>query len=311
MTDDLCRNITMQQMEALICLVEERSFSRAAMRMLLTQPALTKSIRTVEDSLGVKVVNRSSAGVSLTPEGKILYDIAQRMLKLRKSASDQLQKLSANAGGDIDMGASTIPATYILPRALSELKDRHPDIRIFLKTEDSEEVMNMVLDRDVEIGCIGKEPLNRKLTAYPLWHDRLILVVPPRHRWIKKQPISLSDLLQEPFVLREKGSATRAVFEAAMKEQSISLSQLNIRGELGSSEAIKEAVMAGLGVSVLSVHAVRRELAQRTLFEIDVASLKIERDFFLIHLRQFELRPAHKSFVNFLKNYKAGGLDLL
>ena len=309
MTDDLFKNITIQQMEALICLVEERSFSRAAKRMLLTQPALTKNIRTVEDSLGVKVVIRSHAGVSLTPEGKILFDVAQRMVRLRKDASDKFQRLSVNTGGDIDMGASTIPATYILPRAISELRNLHSDIRVFLKAKDSEEVINMVLDREVEIGCVGKELLNRKLTVHPLWHDRLILVVPARHRWIKQKLVTLPELFEEPFVLREKGSATRDVFESSLKKRSYSLSGLNIAGELGSSEAVKEAVIAGLGVSVLSAHAVRRELAQGLLFEIPVASLNIERRFHLIHLAHFDLRPAHQIFVNFLKSHKVARVD--
>ena len=305
MTNDRLKNLTLQQLEALIALVEERSFSRAARSMLLTQPALTKNIRNMEDYLGVKVVNRSNAGISLTPEGKILYDYAQRMVRLRKEACEKIQQMHENAGGDIYVGASTIPATYILPKAISELKKGHPEIRIFLKMEDSEEVMNMVLDREVEIGCIGKKPLNRKLVAVPLWSDRLILIAPGSHRWVRKGTVSLSELLQEPFVLREKGSATRDVFEKYLKEnKSISLSQLNICGEMGSSEAVKEAVMAGLGVSFISVHAVARELVRKTLCEIPVASCRIERELFLIYLKQFDFRLHHKIFVNFLKNHK-------
>ena len=305
MTNDRLKNLTLQQLEALIALVEERSFSRAARSMLLTQPALTKNIRNMEDYLGVKVVNRSNAGISLTPEGKILYDYAQRMVRLRKEACEKIQQMHENAGGDIYVGASTIPATYILPKAISELKKAHPEIRVFLKMEDSEEVMNMVLDHEVEIGCIGKKPLNRKLVALPLWSDRLILIAPGNHRWVKKGAVSLSEFLQEPFVLREKGSATRDVFEKYLKEnKSISLSQLNICGEMGSSEAVKEAVMAGLGVSFISMHAVARELARQTLCEIPVASCRIERELFLIYLKQFGLRLHHKTFVNFLKDHK-------
>ena len=305
MTDDRLKILTLQQMEALIFLVEERSFSRAAKRMLLTQPALTKNIRHVEDCLGVKVVNRSSAGVSLTPEGKILYNAAQRMVKLRKEAGEKIQKLHEKTGGDIYIGASTIPATYILPHAMSAFKKNHSDIRISIKTEDSEEVLNMVLDKEVEIGCIGKEPLNRKLTAQPIWNDRLILVVPRRHQWIKKGSIDISELLLEPFVLREKGSATRDVFESYLKDNTvISLSQLNVCGELGSSEAIKEAVIAGLGVSVISIHAVRRELASRLLYEIPINACRIERKFYLIYLKSFDVRLHHQTFVNFLKKYK-------
>jgi DNA-binding transcriptional LysR family regulator len=311
MTNDRIKNLTFQQMEALIFLVEERSFSRAAKRMLLTQPALTKNIRNIEDCLGVKVVHRRNTGVSLTPEGKILFDCAQRMVRLRGEAAQKIHQLNENAGGDIYLSASTIPATYILPRAMSAFKKNHSDIRIFIKTEDSEEVLNMVLDRETEIGCIGKKPQNSRLTALPVWHDRLILVVPKGHRWIKKGSVDTTELLAEPFVLREKGSATRDVFESHLKEnKAIQLSQLNVSGELGSSEAIKEAVLAGLGVSVLSAHAVYRELASKMLFEIPITSCRIERKFYLIHLKQFEFRLHHKTFIAYLKNFKAVPAEL-
>ena len=311
MKEDRLKNLTLQQMEALIFLVEERSFSRAAGRMFLTQPAMTKHIRNMEDCLGVKVVNRGSGGVSLTPEGKILYDVARRIVRLRRDAADKIDQLREQSGGDVYLCASTIPATYILPRAISAFKKEHPDIRIFLKTEDSEEVMNMVLDREVEIGCIGKSPQNAKLAGQPVWHDRLILVVAADHRWAKKGSVSVSELMAEPFVLREKGSATRDVFELYMKEQkAVRLADFNICGELGSSEAIKEAVLAGLGVSVLSAHAVARELASGMLLEIPLASCRIERRFYLICLKSFEPRAHHKVFFDFLKHYKVAPAGL-
>jgi DNA-binding transcriptional LysR family regulator len=309
--DKRIKNITLQQMEALILLVEERSFSRAAKRMLLTQPALTKNIQNIEDCLGVKVVYRSNTGVTLTPEGKILYDYAQRIVRLRREAAEKIQQIHENAGGDVYVAASTIPATYILPRALSDFKDKHGDIRVFMKTEDSQEVMNMVLDREVEIGVIGKKPYHAKLLVQPLWSDRLILVVPKGHRWIKQKAVDLEDLVKEPFVLREKGSATREVFETYIKEnKSFSLSQFNVCAELGSSAAVVEAVLAGLGVSVLSIHAVLRELASKMLFEIPMLSCRIERLFHLIYLKQFDLRLHHKTFVDFLREYKADRLNL-
>jgi DNA-binding transcriptional LysR family regulator len=304
MTDDRLKNLTFQHIEAFMLLVEERSFSRAAERMLLTQPALTKNIRNLEDALGAKVVNRSNAGVSLTGEGKILYDYAQRIVRLRKEASDKIRQFNDHPGGNVYLSASTIPATYILPRILSALKKSQPDIHVFIKAEDSEEVINMVLDREVELGLIGKKPNSTKLIAEPIWHDRLVLMVPKGHRWIKKGHTDLSDLLHEPFVLREKGSATRQVFESYMKEQhSVSLSSFNVCAELGSSEAIKEAIIAGLGVSVLSAHAVGRELANKMLYEIPMASCQIERRFYLIHLKQFEIRRHHKTFMDYLKSY--------
>jgi DNA-binding transcriptional LysR family regulator len=296
------KSITLQQMEAVISLVEEGSFSRAAKRMFLTQPALTKNIKNAEDYLGVRLVNRSNMGISLTPEGKILYNHAQRMVKLRDEAREKILALRENVGGNIYIGASTIPATYILPHALSAFGKKHPDIRVYIKTADSEEAMNMVLENEVEIGCIGKQPSNKKLTAEPLWKDRLILAIPKHHRWHKKKSIPLSELLDEPFVVREKGSATRELFESCLKEsKSISLSQFNICSELGSSEAIKEAVIAGLGISVISIHAVERELSQGLLFEAPLPGCKMERNFYLIYKRHFDFRPAHKIFFDFLK----------
>ena len=305
MNHDRFKSITLQQMEALIFLVKEGSFSRAAKNMLLTQPALTKNIRNVEDALGVVVVNRSNTGISLTPEGKILYNYAERIIKLRDEAKTKIIKLSENTGGNIYVSASTIPATYILPGVLSEFKKKHPDIRIYIKTADSEEAMNMVLDKEVEIGCIGKKPTNKKLMAEPLWKDRLILAVPKGHRFCKSKSIKLSELLNEPFVIREKGSATRELFESCLKEsKSISLSWLNICGELGSSEAIKEAILAGFGVSIISIHAIKRELAAGLLFEVPIAGLKMERNFYLIYPRQTDFRLSHKIFTAFLKEEK-------
>ena len=305
MTHDRFKSITLQQMEALISLVEEGSFSRAAKKMLLTQPALTKNIQNIEDCLDVRLVNRSNTGISLTPEGKIIYEYAKRIVKLRNEAREKILTLHENTSGSIYITASTIPATYILPRALSAFRKKHSDIRVYIKTADSEEAMNMVLDKEAEIGCIGKKPQNKKLVAEPLWKDRLVLTVPSGHRWLEKKSILPTELLQEPFIAIEKGSATRDVLESYLKETKlISVSQLDVCGELGSSEAIKEAIVAGLGVSIISIHAIKRELAAGLLFEVPIAGLKMERNFYLIYPRQTDFRPSHKIFMAFLKDYK-------
>jgi DNA-binding transcriptional LysR family regulator len=305
MTHDRFKSMTLQQMEALISLVEEGSFSRAAKKMLLTQPALTKNIHNIEDCLDARLVNRSNTGISLTPEGKIIYEYAKRMVKLRNEATEKILRLHENTSGSIYITASTIPATYILPKALSAFRKKHSDIRVYIKTADSEEAMNMVLDKEAEIGCIGKKPQNKKLVAEPLWKDRLVLTVPSGHRWLEKKSIAPTELPQEPFIVREKGSATRDVLESYLKETKlISLSQLDVCGELGSSEAIKEAIVAGLGVSIISIHAIKRELAAGLLFEVPIAGLKMERKFYLIYPRQTDFRPSHKIFMAFLKDYK-------
>ncbi len=305
MKTDHFKNITLQQMEALISLVEEGSFSLAARKMHITQPALTKNIRNAEDYLGASLVNRSSTGISLTPEGKVIYDYARRMIKLREEAKEKISALGINTGGNIYIGASTIPATYILPRVLSALRGHHPDITMYIKTADSEDVMNMVLAGEVEMGIIGKCPSNKKLKTRELWKDRLILAVPKKHKWSKTKSVVMQELFAEPFIVREKGSATRDFMENYLKEEkSVNLSQFNICAELGSSEAVKEAIIAGLGVSIISIHAVERELAQGLLTEIPVQSCRMERNFHLIYRHNFDFRAFHKTFIDFLKENK-------
>lgn len=307
---DRFKNMTIQQMEAIIALVEEGSFVRAAKKMLLTQPALTKNIKNAEDCLGARLANRSSTGVSLTPEGKILYNYARRMVRLRDEAKEKVLALRKESGGNIYLSASTIPATYLLPRALSDFNKANADIHIYIKTADSEEAMNMVLDNEAEMGVIGKHPLNKKLKADALWKDRLVLVVSRNHAWCKKKTITLAELLNEPFVIREKGSATRELFESCLKKsKSTSHVLSNICGELGSSEAVKEAVIAGWGVSVISIHAVSRELSQGLLYEIPIRGFAMERNFYLIYRRQFDFRPFHKTFIGFIKRYTPALLD--
>jgi len=304
MSIDRFKNITIQQMEAIIALVEEGSFSRAAERMLLTQPALTKNIKNVENCLDARLVNRSSAGISLTPEGRILYNYARRMVRLRDEAKEKVLALRKESGGNIYLSASTIPANYILPCVLAEFRKANSAIRIYVKTADSEVAMNMVLENEVEMGIIGKRPLNKKLAATALWKDRLILAVSRDHPWHKKKSVALSELIKEPFVIREKGSATRESFEAFLeKSKLLSLSPFNICAELGSSEAIKEAIISGLGVSVISIHAVSRELSQGLLFEVPVQGCQIERNFYLIYKNKFDFRSFHRTFVSFIKSH--------
>lgn len=302
---DHLKDITMQQIEALILLIEEGSFSRAAKKMFLTQPAITKHIRNLEDALGTKVANRSNMGISLTPEGQIFYEYAKKILKLRNEAKERIQKLSQSDAGAVNVSASTIPATYILPTVLSGFCKAYPDIHVFMKTNDSEETLTMVLNNQAEIGFVGKDSGNRKIIAEPLWKDRLVLIVPPDHPFSRTVRITLETLQKEPLILREKGSATRDILETFLRdEKGIGLSHFNIVCELGSSEAVKEAVLAGLGVSILSIHAVKRELDRKLLFEAPIEGCRIERNLYLIYRRQFDLMPCHKLFLDHVRNFE-------
>ncbi len=302
MSYDTFQNITIQQMESLIRLVEERSFSRAAKKMYLTQPSLTKHIKNLEESINAKAVNRKNTGISLTPEGEILYGYARRIFKLMDEAKEKIERVREDESGSIFISASTIPSTYILPHVLNAFNKDYADIHCYIQMNDSDATLNMILDNQAEIGFIGKPVSGNKLNIEPIWKDRLVLVVPEGHPWRWGKKITMEELSLEPFIIREKGSATRAILEDYLREKTdMNLSNFNIVCELGSSEAVKEAVIAGLGISILSIHAVKRELENGLICEKTVEDCTIERNFYLIYKKRLSLMKHHKLFLDFVK----------
>lgn len=299
------KGVNMLQLEALVNLVEEHSFSRAARRMFLTQPSLTKHIRNLEDALGARVVNRASRAFTLTPEGRVVYDYARRILKLREEAMDRVMRVRKSEEGDIRVAASTIPATYILPYALGEFRRRFPGIRAAVRAADSAEVIETVLEGGAEIGFVGKEPASAKLVSEALWRDRMVLAVPAAHPWAGRKSVRVREIEKEPFVIRERGSASREVFERCLADRGrTDLSRFHVVAEMGSSEAVKEAVIAGVGLSVISWYAVRREIASGVLAALSIEGCSIERHFHVIHRRHFDLMTHHRIFLDFVRAYR-------
>jgi len=299
------KNITIQQMESLVNLVEERNFSRAAKKMCLTQPSLTKHIKNLEEGADVRVVERKNTGVTLTPEGKILYNCAKRMFRQIDEAGEKISRMKESESGDIYVAASSIPATYILPRVLKTFKDSHSGIQCHVKASDSDSALEMILDDTSEIGFVGREIVHRQLETTPLWRDRLVLIIPASHRWKGKEKVSTDEISNEPFVSREPGSATRKVLEEYLRtHMNSNLSGFNIACELGSSEAVKEAVLDGLGISIISIHAVKREIANGMLLEVPMEDCSIERNFYMIYKTGSGLMKHHGIFLDFIKEYE-------
>lgn len=296
------KNVTLQQLEGLVLLVENRSFSKAAEKMFMTQPSLTKHIRNLEEEAGSKVVDRKSRLLSPTNEGKILYDCARRIFRLLEDAGERLERERASLSGDIRVSASTIPATYILPAVLRDFLEKEDAIRVHVEMNDSGKTIGMVLDEEVELGLVGMPANHRKLREEPLWKDALAIVVSRDHPLSKRKTVTLDELAREPFISREQGSATRALFEACLTERGEKkLSRFNVVCELGSSEAVKEAVLAGVGFSVLSIHAVRRELKDGALHRVPLRDCPLERHFYLIYRKNREFMPYHRVFMAFLR----------
>jgi len=304
MSRDKFSNITIQQLEVLMALVEAGSFTRAAGRLFLSQPSLTKQIQNLEAAAGTRLVKRGGTGISLTPEGQIIYDYAKRAIRLREDAKERLVRQKAQESGHIYLSGSTIPATYILPHLISRLKETHHGIQVHIRMHDSEETLQTILNDQAEMGFIGKEPVNKKLVVQRLWKDHLVLAVPFDHPLAKQKTARTGELAKVPFIVRERGSATRDIIEECLQKQlGTSLSSFNVVCEMGSSEAVKEAILAGLGVSILSSFAIKREISQGLLTALHVSNCDMERYFYLIYKKQFSLMIYHKHFLDLVKRY--------
>jgi DNA-binding transcriptional LysR family regulator len=304
MSYDKFKNITIQQLEGLIALVEAGSFTRASGKLFLSQSALTKQIINMEESAGTRLVNRYSAGVTLTPEGRILYDYAKRIVRLREDVKDRVERLKNQESGHIYVSASNIPAVYILPGLLSDLRQACPDIRVHMQMYDSEEVLQIILNNQAEIGFIGKEISNRKIATERLWKDKLVLAVSADNPLAKRQAVTVDELAATPFVVREQGSGTRYIVEDCLQRNfGTGLSRFNVICEMGSSEAVKEAVLAGLGVSIVSIFSIKRELAQGLLAIVNITDCQMDRFFYIIYNKHFTLRKHHLRFLDVLKKY--------
>jgi DNA-binding transcriptional LysR family regulator len=306
MHNDQFRFVTLQQLEAFVNLVEERSFSLAAKKMMLTQPSLSKHVKNLEMFIDSTLIKRTRSGISLTEEGTILYAYARRMLKLRDEAREKIAMVKETVSGLVFAGASTIPATYILPSVMMNLRKSHPEIKVHLSPGDSDNIIHMILSGQVEIGFVGKTvEQDKRLVSELIWDDELVLVVPKGHPFATRREITIPGIISEPFIIREKGSGTRKALENYLDEHhDTGLRDFDIVSEMGSSEAVKEAVILGLGVSILSIHAVKRELTQGLLIRVPVKGPAMKRSFFAIRKRQFSLLPHHTLFLEAAKAYR-------
>jgi LysR family transcriptional regulator, transcriptional activator of the cysJI operon len=305
MSYDAFKNITIQQLESLVALLEAGSFTKAAAKLFISQSALTKQIKSMEASAGTTLVSRGSTGITLTAEGQILYDYAKRITRLLEDAKERVERLKNQESGHIYVSASTTPSTYILPHLLTQVQQKHPDIKLHIQMHDSDETTQCILNNQAEIGIIGKEVLNKKIISEPLCKDELVLAVPVHHPLAGQESITLKELAGTAFIAREHGSGTLDIVEKALQRHAgKSPPQFNVIAEMGSAEAVKEAILAGLGVSILSLFAVRRELSQGLITTVNIIDCPMERYFYIIYRKNFPFRKHHQHFLEVARSYQ-------
>ena len=279
---------------------EERSFSRAGEKLWISQPTVSGHIKNLEEALEVKLFERLPRKVVPTQAARIIYRHGEIILKQRKIALQDLMAFLNRLEGSLSLAASTIPGEYLLPQVLVAFRAQFPKVDVRLTISDSKEVCDQVVKGKVELGCAGAQLDILGLKYHHFASDSLVLVVPRNSRWRNVTTISVEDLRREPFLARESGSGTRLSFE---KQIGRNLDEFNVQAVLSSTNAVKEGVKAGLGVSVLSLLAVQTELANGVLKTVRIENCEtLRRDFFAVFNKRLTLSPIAKSFLDALES---------
>ena len=288
-----------RQLAAFCEVVERKSFSQAAERLGVTQPAVSLQVRSLEKRLGTRLLDRSGRRVEPTEAGHRLYRAAQRMLALEgqlleEVAGDEATELR----GELALGASTGPGGTVVPVLLSEFQQAHPELRVELFVSDTNRVIDQVAERELELGIVGAAPRHRGVVFEPFFRDEVILAVPPDHPFAGKQ-VSLDELRGQPLILMQEGAGVRQVIEEELRAAGLRLRDFDVHLELGLQESVKSAVAAGFGVTFISRSGVEAELAAGTIASARVKGLEPAREISLVRAAGRSPTRAADAFVEF------------
>ena len=280
--------LDLQLLKTFCRVVEERNFTRAAASLHRSQSSVSERIAALERDLGAPLLDRRGRETVPTPLGAALYDGARDLLARRAELGHRVADLLGAGGGTVAIGASTIPGEYDLPRLLPRFLERHPGTAFTLRVGDTASVLAAMRARELDLGLVGHASEAEGLRLRPLWQDEIVLAVPTTHRWAGRRRIGFAKLAGEPLLLREEGSGTRRFIEAALAQAGFDVGKLAKVAELGSTAAIKQGVIAGLGASFVSKRAVETERRAGLLAVVGVSDLDLKRH---IHLVDDPRRP--------------------
>lgn len=297
----------LHRLEVFCKVYEMKSFSRGARACLLSQPTVSEHIRYLETFFDVQLFDRLGRQVVPTRAGEILYDYAQRMLNLRREASRALELYRGKMSGELELGGSTIPGQYILPSLIGQFKRNYADIRIKLVIADTMNITNMVLEGALELGVVGARIKNNKLEYERLFDDELVLAMSPNHTWAERSSITLDELADASFIMREQGSGTRMMMLRILEQAGFDPQRLNVVAEMGSTDAIRQAIKAEVGVSILSRRAIADELNFQQVSKIPIKDLTFVRHFYLVTHVKRSRSPLGQAFVDFLIENRDSG----
>jgi DNA-binding transcriptional LysR family regulator len=280
--------------------VEMKSFSKAASNVYLSQPTVSSHIKDLEDHFQCKLIDRLGREVAPTKAGELLYRHAKKMIALKDDMEKSLAEFQGILKGNLTIGGSTIPGCYILPSLLGRFKEVYPDILVTLIEKDTAGVLEDVIAGHVELGIVGAKTRDPRLRQNKIMDDEMFVVIPKQHKWAKKKAVTVSELVDEPFIAREPGSGTRKSIEQALNRTGNWRERQNVVAEMGSTEAIRQAVKAGVGISIMSKCAIADDVAAGLLKKVRISKVPLRRAFFLVTHKQRTRSPLCQAFIHFL-----------
>lgn len=288
--------------EIFCAVYEERSFSRAADRLRLSQPTISGHVKALEDYFGAALFDRLGRSIEPTRAGVLLYQYGRRIAAASREAQQEMDRLLHRHEGQLRLGASTLPGEYLLPPLFGQFRETRPGIRVTLTVSDTREIVDRVTRGELELGVVGAMVVASDLEFSPFASDEIILVTPATPAWEDvSDSISLVDLKERPLVMREHGSGTRMALEDNLRQHGLSVASFDVVVELGSTAALKHAVQAGVGGAFLSSLAVRAEVEAGWMRRVRVPEIEpLPRSFFRVLHRRRTRSPLAEAFLEFL-----------
>ncbi|HEY5673820.1 MAG TPA: selenium metabolism-associated LysR family transcriptional regulator [Malonomonas sp.] len=292
--------MTLRQLELFVAVAETGSFSRAAERVRLTQSTVSQHIISLEAEVGTQLLDRDRNGAQLTSGGEVFLQHARRVLAERDLLQQALAAFNGLEAARLTIGASNIPANYLIPDVLCRLGELYPGIALTMQSGDSGEILAKLVAAEIELAVVGSRSADPQIHFTPLARDLLVLVVGPQHPWWQRQVISLAELQSGRFVVREAGSGSELALQNELQRVGLDRQKLSVAARLGSNEAVCRTVAAGFGCAFVSERSIRRELAAAELCQVEVTGMKVERQFWLATLSGRSASPAASAVVELL-----------
>jgi DNA-binding transcriptional LysR family regulator len=283
------------QLKVFVSVFKNKSFSKASEELHLTQPTISNHIKSLEDELDCKLFDRLGRSIMSTKEADVLYSHSMELIEKADTIKEAIGEIRKDITGKLIIGASTIPGVYLLPRIMSEFKKRYPSITFQILISDSRGIIDSISKHELLLGIVGAKLGNEQINYMPFVEDMLIAVSSPS--LIKNGKLTLKELIKFPMVLREEGSGTRRETEKFLEGKGVSLDSIKIAGIFGSTDAVKQAVKAGLGVSILSKFSVIDELEHGILKEIKLTDVEMKRRFYIVSHKKRTLPRLYATFL--------------